>query len=82
MNCPQCGHSRNFIKDSRKYETYVYRRRVCTKCNHKFSTVETLDERKSLEIEDHLDRIKGSLRYLEEVIRKYKKLKDEVNNQK
>lgn len=39
MNCPICG-GHTFIKDSRKDEDCVKRRRECEECKHRFSTVE------------------------------------------
>lgn len=39
MTCPICG-GQTLIKDSRPDEDHVKRRRECTECKHRFSTVE------------------------------------------
>lgn len=39
MNCPICGYETRVI-DSRPDEDSTRRRRECTECKHRFSTVE------------------------------------------
>ena len=44
MNCPNCGKE-TIVKDSRKKEDTVMRRRVCS-CGHRFTTKEIVDSSK------------------------------------
>ena len=40
MFCPQCNSSQDSVIDTRPREHYVYRRRKCITCNHRFTTIE------------------------------------------
>lgn len=42
MFCPFCGNEETLVKDSRSTEdgTAIRRRRVCTECNKRFTTIE------------------------------------------
>ena len=44
LSCPACGHDSTKVTDSRPRwldgMNAVYRRRLCTSCNEKFSTIE------------------------------------------
>lgn len=40
MKCPLCGSQQLFIVDSRQFDTYVKRMRMCLNCNAKIPTVE------------------------------------------
>jgi transcriptional repressor NrdR len=42
MNCPKCSHANTRVYDSRLTQSgrAVRRRRVCSKCNYRFTTVE------------------------------------------
>lgn len=44
MNCPQCRHPGNYVKDSRERfgGTKVIRRRKCLKCGHRWTTGERI----------------------------------------
>ena len=46
MKCPNCGAETTRVLDSRNShdKTYVKRRRVCEKCNYKFTTYEKMPE--------------------------------------
>lgn len=44
MNCPQCGHEKTEVRDSRPYGETIRRRRRCHACAHRFSTYEILQE--------------------------------------
>jgi len=40
MKCPKCG-CETFVKDSRRpIDAEIHRRRECTACGHRFSTIE------------------------------------------
>lgn len=39
MQCPQCGHSTLLVLDTRPSEQLIRRRR-CTNCEHKFTTLD------------------------------------------
>ena len=41
MNCPQCNGSDTEVIDSRPYTKSVRRRRQCSACGHRFTTLET-----------------------------------------
>jgi transcriptional regulator NrdR family protein len=75
MKCPSCGHPSNHVKDSRKFETFISRRRSCNICSHRFSTYEYIDGRmpKKFLPMDHLNQVRKSLLAIEEVIRQYQK---------
>ncbi|QDH14221.1 transcriptional repressor NrdR [Formicincola oecophyllae] len=47
MHCPYCEHSDTQVKDSRPFEegTVIRRRRVCTGCGERFTTVERVQLR-------------------------------------
>lgn len=45
MKCTACGSSTEII-DTQKYDTFVWRRRRCTQCNHRANTHETVVESK------------------------------------
>ena len=83
MKCPQCGHSKSFVKDSRPAEEYIYRRRECFVCNHRFSTSEFIDGKIPAKFKaiDHLTLVRKSLIKLEEVIREYQKYKEREMDQ-
>lgn len=42
MKCPSCSNTSTEVKDSRSVDSgaLVRRRRICKKCNHRFSTIE------------------------------------------
>lgn len=41
MKCPKCGREEGKVLDSRPFqENMIRRRRVCERCNHRWSTVE------------------------------------------
>lgn len=44
MRCPKCKYEDTRVVDSRsnKDNTYIRRRRQCTECNHRFSTLEEI----------------------------------------
>lgn len=48
MNCPKCDSPNNKVTDSREFISDeiegIRRRRVCQKCKHRFSTLETIYE--------------------------------------
>lgn len=44
MKCPRCFSAESEVRDSRKYDDYIKRRRVCSECSHRFSTYETVAE--------------------------------------
>ncbi|CAI3924063.1 Transcriptional regulator NrdR [Commensalibacter communis] len=50
MFCPFCGNEDTMVKDSRSTEdgTAIRRRRVCTKCNERFTTLERVQTRELL----------------------------------
>lgn len=73
MKCPYCKNHRTFVKDSRELTASIYRRRECPACDRKFTTQEFVDGRKRPEDftpELHIRRIRSSLAYLEEVLKK------------
>lgn len=39
MKCPWCEFDTQ-VTDSRPRGTYVYRRRICMRCQHRFTTIE------------------------------------------
>ena len=43
MKCVKCK-SETTVKDSRPHQETIRRRRICKKCNHKFFTLEILEE--------------------------------------
>ena len=44
MNCPQCGcHSKVYDSRFLAAKASVYRRRICQKCEHRWTTTETTD---------------------------------------
>lgn len=45
MKCTDCGAGTEII-DTQKYDTFVWRRRRCPKCNHRMNTHETVVESK------------------------------------
>ncbi|MDI2090306.1 transcriptional regulator NrdR [Commensalibacter oyaizuii] len=47
MFCPFCGNEDTMVKDSRSTEdgTAIRRRRVCTQCNQRFTTLERIQTR-------------------------------------
>lgn len=47
MFCPFCGNEDTMVKDSRSTEdgTAIRRRRVCTECNERFTTLERVQTR-------------------------------------
>lgn len=47
MFCPFCGNQDTFVKDSRSTEdgTAIRRRRICTKCDQRFTTIERVQPR-------------------------------------
>ena len=56
MECPKCGADNWSVKDSRKTDDYIRRRRVCQTCGHSVSTLELIvsenaSDRKRLVIE-------------------------------
>jgi transcriptional regulator NrdR family protein len=40
MRCPLCHSGRLSVEDSRHRDGFVYRRRECRDCGHRFSTIE------------------------------------------
>ena len=44
MNCPKCGDADVFTVDSRPQSDTVRRRRVCSKCRHRWSTLEIAEK--------------------------------------
>lgn len=44
MRCPKCG-SDTKVTDSRERMKGIYRRRICPKCGHKFSSYEFVSDR-------------------------------------
>lgn len=40
MQCPKCFSHENDVKDSRPYNEYIRRRRVCKQCGLRFTTME------------------------------------------
>lgn len=40
MRCPKCGSCNMYIVDSRSDDTTVRRRRECSDCGHRYSTLE------------------------------------------
>ena len=44
MRCPKCSHNEDKVVDSRlsKNEMSIRRRRLCQKCDHRFSTLEEI----------------------------------------
>lgn len=57
MNCPKCKSSKLDVIDSRERqnENTKYRRRSCLVCGYRFSTIETIDERKYKKMKVVLD---------------------------
>ena len=45
MNCPFCGHGDTQVKDSRPTEDSIRRRRFCTNCGQRFTTIERVQLR-------------------------------------
>ncbi len=41
--CPECGHGRSKVRDSRPTRAGHTRRRECTSCRHRFTTWEVID---------------------------------------
>jgi transcriptional regulator NrdR family protein len=63
MVCPKCN-SKLGVTDSRQTEAYIRRRRICTKCDYKFTTYEMLDseyiekiEKENKELRKKVDKI-------------------------
>lgn len=46
MKCPTCESTNHSVKETRSREMSIYRWRVCENCNHKWSTTETIIEKK------------------------------------
>lgn len=42
--CPNCGSIDSTVADSRPRERAVYRRRRCSACEQRFSTIEMVDQ--------------------------------------
>jgi len=42
LHCPSCNHPTSEVKDSRPNEHGIRRRRVCTGCNQRFTTLEVI----------------------------------------
>jgi transcriptional repressor NrdR len=40
MNCPSCKATKTKVIDSKKAKEYIRRRRICPKCNVRFTTRE------------------------------------------
>ena len=40
MICPKCSNDKTMIVDSRSNDDNAYRRRFCSECGHRFTTVE------------------------------------------
>lgn len=57
MNCPKCKSSKLDVIDSREMpkDNTRYRRRSCLVCGYRFSTIETIDERKYKKMKVVLD---------------------------
>ena len=43
MQCPNCGHTKQIVADSRPVKNTIRRRRVCKKCRRRFFTTETVE---------------------------------------
>ena len=44
LQCPNCGYERTEVVDTRETKLHVRRRRLCLKCNKKFTTREMRSE--------------------------------------
>lgn len=44
MNCPVCSDEKTFVKDTRQVSGAVRRRRICLKCEYRFTTDEKIRE--------------------------------------
>lgn len=44
MRCPNCGHEKQRIVDSRPFGEETRRKRICKKCHHKFITYERVED--------------------------------------
>jgi len=42
MICPKCGHTKTSVKDTRRFDTVVFRIRFCDACNFYFRTEEVV----------------------------------------
>ena len=83
MKCIYCKFHKTIVKDSRDLTGSRYRRRYCTSCDRSFTTQEFVDGRKRPEDftpEMHFRRIRSSLVYLEEVMKKIQ-LRHEPNDE-
>lgn len=49
MNCPQCG-CKAYVIDRRKARAFIYRRRQCQVCHHRFTSYERIRDEKSGEL--------------------------------
>jgi transcriptional regulator NrdR family protein len=51
MKCPNCNSkTKTVVVDTRKFNTYVYRRRQCTICKQKYTTYEVIFSEKVIEV--------------------------------
>jgi transcriptional regulator NrdR family protein len=42
MICPKCGNTRTSVRDTRRFDTVVFRIRFCDACNFYFRTEEVV----------------------------------------
>ena len=55
MKCPHCKIDGDTeVKDSRPYETWIRRRRLCLACGKSYSTYERIEELEKIKPEDVL----------------------------
>ena len=43
LRCPNCQHDKLRVLESRPSVSSIRRRRICTRCAHKFTTIETTE---------------------------------------
>jgi len=48
MRCTNCGYINTKVEDVRKRNSHVWRRRICPKCEHRDSSIETWIDEKDL----------------------------------
>ena len=70
MKCPNCGSDHSAVYDSRPRPSSVCRRRECSACGHRWSTIE-------LSIEEH-----NALRRLYDIVQEAREILEAVDDEK
>lgn len=78
IRCPNCGNRNRQVIESRKRIGEVYRRCVCSKCGHRYSTCERLE---IVADSAHVFALTGLLEQLTKAEEQLAALRDAIENQ-